>query len=77
MLSYDADAAGQKAALRGIELLKAAGISARVLHISDGKDPDEFITKNGRQAFQALVDQALPSRGKNMIYLPLREVSDF
>ena len=60
VLSYDADAAGQKAALRGIELLKAAGISARVLHISDGKDPDEFITKNGRQAFQALVDQALP-----------------
>lgn len=60
VLSYDADAAGQKAALRGIELLKEAGISARVLHISDGKDPDEFITKNGRQAFQALVDQALP-----------------
>ncbi len=60
VLSYDADAAGQKAALRGIELLKAAGISAKVLHLSEGKDPDEFITKNGRQAFQILVDQALP-----------------
>lgn len=60
VLSYDADAAGQKAALRGIELLKAAGISVKVLHLSEGKDPDEFITKNGRQAFQILVDQALP-----------------
>lgn len=60
VLSYDADAAGQKAALRGIELLRNAGISARVLHISDGKDPDEFITKNGKEAFLKLVDQALP-----------------
>ena len=36
------------------------GIAAKVLHISDGKDPDEFITKNGPQAFRALVDRALP-----------------
>lgn len=60
VLAYDADSAGQKAALRGIELLRKAGIAAKVLHISDGKDPDEFITKNGPQAFRALVDRALP-----------------
>lgn len=60
ILSYDADAAGQKAALRGIELLKRAGIDGRVLHISEGKDPDEFITKNGREAFLKLADRALP-----------------
>lgn len=60
VLAYDADAAGQKAALRGIELLKKAGISAKVLHISDGKDPDEFITKNGPDAFRSLVSEAVP-----------------
>jgi DNA primase len=60
VLAYDADAAGQKAALRGIELLHSAGIKAKVLHISDGKDPDEFIKKHGKQAFLKLVDEALP-----------------
>jgi DNA primase len=60
VLAYDADAAGQKAALRGIELLHSAGIKAKVLHISDGKDPDEFIKKHGKQAFMKLVDEALP-----------------
>ena len=60
VLSYDADAAGQKAALRGIELLHKEGIKARVLHIPDGKDPDEFIRKHGRLAFMKLVDEALP-----------------
>ena len=60
VLSYDADAAGQKAALRGIELLHREGIKAKVLHISDGKDPDEFIKKHGRLAFMKLVDEALP-----------------
>ncbi len=60
VLSYDADAAGQKAALRGIELLHKEGIKAKVLHISDGKDPDEFIKKHGKLAFMKLVDEALP-----------------
>lgn len=60
VLSYDADAAGQKAALRGIELLHKEGIKAKVLHISDGKDPDEFIKKHGKAAFMKLVDEALP-----------------
>lgn len=60
VLSYDADSAGQKAALRGIELLHREGIKAKVLHISDGKDPDEFIKKHGKNAFLKLVDEALP-----------------
>ena len=60
VLAYDADAAGQKAALRGIELLHRAGIRARVLHIPDGKDPDEFVKKHGKLAFLKLVEEALP-----------------
>lgn len=59
VLSYDADEAGRKAALRGIEVLKEAGLNASVLHVTDGKDPDEFIQKNGPEAFRKLVSQAL------------------
>lgn len=60
VLSYDADAAGQKAALRGIEVLRAQNCKVRVLHVTDGKDPDEFIKKNGREAFVKLAAEAMP-----------------
>jgi len=60
VLSYDADSAGQAAALRGIDILHKENCRVKVLHVSDGKDPDEFIKKNGRLAFLKLVDDALP-----------------
>jgi len=60
VLSYDADAAGQKAALRGIEVLKNEDCKVKVLHVTDGKDPDEYIKKNGRDAFLKLVGESLP-----------------
>ena len=59
VLSYDAVAAGRNAALRGIDVLGAEGIKVKVLHVTDGKDPDEFIKKNGREAFLKLIDGAL------------------
>ncbi len=59
VLSYDSDSAGQAAALRGIDILYNEGCRARVLHVTDGKDPDEFVKKKGRQAFLELVDSAL------------------
>lgn len=57
--SYDADAAGQKAAARSIPLLRQAGLAVRVLVVPDGKDPDEFIRAHGREGharFQQLLD---------------------
>lgn len=60
VLSYDADNAGQNAAMRGMEILAKEGCKVRVLHVTDGKDPDEFMKKNGREAFLTLVDEALP-----------------
>lgn len=60
VLSYDADAAGQKAALRGIEVLRKEDCKVKVLHVTDGKDPDEYIKKNGRDAFMKLLDNAMP-----------------
>lgn len=60
ILSYDADAAGRNAALRGIDILSGEDIKVKVLHVTDGKDPDEFIKKNGKDAFLKLVYGALP-----------------
>ncbi|MBQ1390199.1 MAG: DNA primase [Firmicutes bacterium] len=60
VLSYDADNAGRAAAMRGMDILKAADCKVRVMHVTDGKDPDEFIRKEGREAFRKLLDQAMP-----------------
>ena len=51
ILSYDADDAGRKAALRGLDILYGAGMNVKVLHVTDGKDPDEFVKKKGKEAF--------------------------
>ena len=59
VLSYDADAAGQKAALRGIDVLKGENCKVKVLHVTDGKDPDEYVKKNGKEAFMKLIANAL------------------
>lgn len=60
VLSYDADSAGRAAALRGLEILKKENCKVRVLHVTDGKDPDEYVKKNGKAAFLQLIDGALP-----------------
>jgi len=60
ILSYDADQAGQNAAMRGLDILYGEGCRAKVLKVTDGKDPDEFIKKNGRLAFLQLIESSLP-----------------
>jgi len=58
ILTYDSDEAGVKAALRAIPILKAAGLSARVLQMQPYKDPDEFIKALGADAFEERIAQA-------------------
>ena len=53
-ISYDGDSAGQNAILRGLDILKAEGIPARVLDFPDGLDPDEFIRRDGLEGFKKL-----------------------
>lgn len=59
VLSYDADNAGRSAALRGLEILRKEDCKVKVLHVTDGKDPDEYVRKNGKQAFLKLINEAL------------------
>ena len=56
VLTFDADAAGQKGNARAIDLLREAGVRIKVVRVPDGKDPDEFIKKNGAERFRMLVD---------------------
>ena len=58
VLSYDADAAGRKAANRGMDILRQENCRVRVLHVTDGKDPDEYVKKYGKDAFLDLVSHA-------------------
>lgn len=58
LLTYDSDEAGQKAALRGIPILKAAGIRPRVVNLAPYKDPDEFIKTEGKDAFEKRLEEA-------------------
>lgn len=58
LLAYDSDEAGVKAALRGIGILRDAGLSGKVINMQPCKDPDEFIKKNGKEAFQERIDRA-------------------
>ena len=59
VLCYDSDAAGTKAARRGIPLLEEAGIRVRVLQVRDAKDPDEYLRKFGPEKFEALLEEAM------------------
>ncbi|MEW8959196.1 MAG: DNA primase [Moorella sp. (in: firmicutes)] len=56
IIAFDADAAGQAAALRGLDILAGAGLEVRVLEFPEGKDPDEFLAARGPEAFQELVE---------------------
>ncbi len=57
-LCYDSDEAGQKAAKKAIELFAPLECNLKVLKVPDGKDPDEFIRKQGSVAFEKLLASA-------------------
>lgn len=59
VFSYDMDAAGQNATRRALEIAGTTGLKMRVLHLSEGKDPDEFVNKYGGEAYKEAVAQAI------------------
>lgn len=59
LISYDGDFAGQNADLRGLEILKEAGLNIRVVPMPDGLDPDD-VAKQGAEEYQKCLDQAMP-----------------
>lgn len=66
-MSYDSDAAGQKAADRAIPMLRDAGLTVRVLSVPGSKDPDEYIRSFGEQG-PARFKQLLDATGNDVEY---------
>ena len=58
VLVYDGDAAGVRAADRGLDPLLGAGLAARVLLLPAGEDPDSYLAKSPREAFATLLREA-------------------
>ncbi len=58
VLVYDGDKAGRDAAERSIERFLAEDLNLRILTLSDGEDPADYLEKHGKEEFQAIVDAA-------------------
>jgi DNA primase len=56
---YDADSAGSKAALRGVDLVLENDLDVKVAQLPAGEDPDSFVKKNGGETFAKLISQAV------------------
>lgn len=58
IIAYDADDAGIKAAIRGLDLIQQLGCRVKVLLMPNKMDPDEYIRKYGKEGWRSLVSSA-------------------
>jgi DNA primase len=58
VLFFDADAAGERAAERALEILYGAGLQVRIGVLPAGEDPDSLIRKGGVETFRVLITDA-------------------
>ncbi len=52
---YDGDAAGIKAALRGLDLVLEQGLNVSVVLLPNGEDPDSYVYKVGADGFREFI----------------------
>ena len=57
-LALDSDAAGTKAVFRDAEILLPLGFEVKVVRFPGGKDPDELLKQQGKEAIAEAVEQA-------------------
>ncbi len=60
LISYDGDSAGQKANMRGLDILKGEGVNVKVVPLPEGLDPDDVIKQGGAEGYQKCLDSAMP-----------------
>lgn len=60
VIAYDHDAAGQASALRGMVILRGAGLTVTVAVLPPDEDPDSFVRTHGPDAAGAVLAAALP-----------------
>ncbi len=59
ILCFDGDDAGVKATIASGELFKSEGIEVKVISLPGEDDPDTYILKNGKDAFDTLINNAI------------------
>ncbi|MBO7149389.1 MAG: DNA primase [Clostridia bacterium] len=59
-ICYDGDFAGQKASIRGLEILSEEGLEVKVVALPDGLDPDDVIKQFGADGYRNLLLDAKP-----------------
>lgn len=75
VLVFDADKAGQDAAIRTADIFFGAGLVTRVAQLPQGEDPDSFILTNGPDAFRELLGNAGSALDYQIDVLQTREDS--
>jgi DNA primase len=58
VLMFDADSAGQQAAIRSVDYLFEAGLDVRVVKLPTGEDPDSLARKGGKAAIEEQLAKA-------------------
>ncbi len=58
VLLFDADAAGIKASMRSIEILLRRDFDVKISTLPKGEDPDSYVTKFGKEAFEEIIKRA-------------------
>lgn len=59
IIAYDGDEAGQKAAVKAMEIIKNCNLDVKILLLPELLDPDEYIKSYGKEAFETKKDGAL------------------
>lgn len=59
-ICYDGDGAGQKGAVRGLEIMRDEQINVRVVPLPDGLDPDDVIKRYGNEGYRQCLNRAMP-----------------
>lgn len=73
---YDGDAAGVKAALRGLDMALEEGLNVQLVLIPDKEDPDSYVNKVGPDAFRAFVQSAKKDFILFQLEVQLKEVGN-
>lgn len=64
---YDGDAAGVKAALRGLDIVLENGMNVSLVTLEEGEDPDSYVKKVGQSKFE----EYLKEKAKDFIFFKM------
>jgi DNA primase len=58
VMIFDSDSAGEAAALRGLDIMVENNMKVRIATLPENEDPDSFIRKKGKEAFEKVIEKA-------------------